>query len=188
VEGAIKHIMSEDQIITETSKIFPVNILVFGIDNDKDVGKLVEDQMAVNQMFFEMVYLEMFYEKKSFQDNLYRKPQICFVDYDLDDHEMNGNQLTKIITDLNEDCKVIMLSGMPVQQSGKIMQEFFNDCGGWKWLEKRYGDGQNYMDDLFFVLQQAIKIERKRLTFLAEMLRLKEETRRRKIRKAERSE
>lgn len=79
---------------------------IFIVEDDRIYGELIKSELERNNFF----QLELHNSGEACIDNLYKMPDIVFLDYDLEG-EMNGIEVLKTIKAFNPDTQVIMLSG-----------------------------------------------------------------------------
>jgi FixJ family two-component response regulator len=166
--------------IKDISQIYPINILVFGVDDDETIRMAVEEQMRING-----IAIRMFSDGDEFRAHLNLRPHICFIDYNLT--PLDGNMLTEIVTKMNPECRVTMITGQPDDYQALWM--FHNKCGGKHWLYK--GEPHEYkkfLHELVSVIEEDIRYVKTRLELQAELHQLKQEITLRKRIKERREE
>ncbi|NNC95626.1 MAG: response regulator [Chitinophagales bacterium] len=79
---------------------------IFCVEDDKMYQGLIENELV--KKGYENI--SMFSSGKTFIDNLYKMPDIVFLDYSLEE-EFTGIDLLRKVKSFNPDIQVIMLSG-----------------------------------------------------------------------------
>lgn len=141
--------------VHEINERYPLNLLIDIVDDDRDwiIEKVVS---RLNALGLEQV--RIFHDPVEYREKLKTEPNLlphlAVFDFDLDSPEIDGIDLTIMVTRRTRrrriKAKVIMISG---SRNDRIKEAFIN-ADGWRWLDK---DREDFEKALTSIISDAVE-------------------------------
>jgi len=134
-----------------------VKILCHVLEDDDAIIMVLKEQLLINE-----VEAVIFHNDEDFLKALINNVHLCVIDFSPTTiTSRNGTDLTRIVVDKYEDCKVIVITGLNsnVHEECEQIINFFH-VGGFRWLQK---DNPHFISVFTKYVQQAIHIIKKNL-------------------------